>query len=408
MPLGTLLAAAILASPQEHEEPSIQEELEALIEKTNALDSFQAIYDMRSTSEGSLREATFEFVHRAPDLGHFRLSGDDFHSEIWVDEERYYSSSAMGSGDGEWRVADFPEPPAAVLLLNELFPRAERALGPGVRFDLLLRNSAGETHLSPSIGRTLVRPCVLGWLERMQNRLADVSREEDGLVLEEDGCRYRVSRENGFLVGAEITTADGEIEIIQRECHLDEPLAEELVEIPFEAGLGRLDPDLTSVFEMCLAPGYLRNEAFLRVERVLASGTRSWNERTSKDWHTVLEALHRAAIEGHCSGWLEEQQKCIARLVEWVRAQRTRDDSSERLDEVAKQVAPKRSAMEKSLTSARTAYVDSLPAIESATVEPRQELFDVELEVIDALWSELLSRPVLESFDQQLDEALER
>lgn len=56
----------------------------------------------------------------------------------------------------------------------------------------------------------------------------------------------------------------------------------------------------------------------------------------------------------------------------------------------------------------RPSIEDSLPDVESEDVAPRQELFDIEREVVEAVWNEIVRDPVLARFDEELDAALER
>src|SRR5262245_33571349 len=58
MRLALVLVAAALFVPQE--ERSIEEELTALIEKTNALETFHLVYDMEATGEEAAKTAVFE------------------------------------------------------------------------------------------------------------------------------------------------------------------------------------------------------------------------------------------------------------------------------------------------------------------------------------------------------------
>ena len=64
--------------------------------------------------------------------------------------------------------------------------------------------------------------------------------------------------------------------------------------------------------------------------------------------------------------------------------------------------------IKKDFENSKTEYVDDLPPIESERNEPRQELFDIEAEVIAELWDEVMREPVLKAYDEKLAEALER
>ena len=70
-------------------------------------------------------------------------------------------------------------------------------------------------------------------------------------------------------------------------------------------------------------------------------------------------------------------------------------------------MAETRDKMEENFDRAETKYTESLPPIEPLRVEPRPELFDIELEIIAKLFDELVRQPALESFDRKLAAALE-
>jgi hypothetical protein len=218
----------------------------------------------------------------------------------------------------------------------------------------------------------------------------------------------RVSRSNGVLEHLEADTEKGAVEFNLRECHLDEPLEEELIDLPDEAQSAALDPEMTRNLEGSFGPGGLRHQAFLRVEWQLESERRPWNELARNDWRTFLDALHRSMITKQKSAWIEQLQKYVDQRAESVSARRAEDRSRERRAELDLEVAKGRAKLEENFESARKAYVDRLPAIESKRYEPRQELFDIEIEVIADLWAELLSAPILESYDEKLAEALGR
>src|SRR5688572_16821720 len=51
-------------------------------------------------------------------------------------------------------------------------------------------------------------------------------------------------------------------------------------------------------------------------------------------------------------------------------------------------------------------YLERLPPIESSDHGPRQELFDIEKEVVTQLWKELRMDPLLAAFDEAIAEVL--
>jgi hypothetical protein len=339
------------------------------------------------------------------------MTGDEGEMDMWFDEAQMIWRTDIDEGDGAWHRAPFPEPLPASLVLDELFPPDGRPLDPGVCLDMTVRDNpeTGKSGFEVSFVHAMQgRTVVLGWLENLRRQRSDVSIEGQSFVLSGEHYRLRVSRSNGVLEHVEADTDKGSVELDLRECRLDETLEEELVELPEEAKAAALDPEMTRHFENHFGPGALRHQAFLRVEGQLDSDRRPWNELARNDWRTFLDALHRSMITEQESDWIEQLQEYVDQKAEWVRSRRTEDDSPERHAELELSVAKDREKLEENFVSARKTYVDRLPGIESKRNEPRQEPFDIEIEVIESLWDELLSAPILESYDEKLAEALGR
>lgn len=407
-----LLVVAALVIPQGKEERSVEDELAALIEKTNALESFHLVYDMGNAGEEGPAKATFEFVYRAPDLARMRATSDKGEMDMWINEDQMtWRTDIEEQGDGAWHRASFPDPLPASLVLDELFPGDESPLGPGVFLRMTIRDDpdTGKAAFHVSFGQARQgRTFVLGWLDNLRRRSDELSTEGQSFVLAGEHFRFRVSRSNGMLEQVEADSDEGPVEFKLRECHLDEPLEEQLIELPEEAKAAALDPEMTRGFEGLFGPGSLRHEAFLRVEGQLDTDKRPWNELTRNDWRTFLDALHRGMITKQQSDWIEQLREYVDKKAEWVRSQRAENDSPERLAELETEVAKDRAKLEENFESAQSKYVDDLPAVESKRNEPRQELFDIEGQVIADLWDELLREPILASYDEKLAEALER
>ena len=70
-----LLAALVHPRSRQEERPSIAEEIDALIEKTDAYQRFRAVYEMVPESEGRER-STLELTYVAPDRAGLCASGD--------------------------------------------------------------------------------------------------------------------------------------------------------------------------------------------------------------------------------------------------------------------------------------------------------------------------------------------
>src|SRR6185503_16696674 len=80
------------------EEPTVEQELAALIEKTNALETFHLVYDMASSEDGE--SGSLELLYRAPDLGRAHLSSSEGDTDFWVQGKHMYVLA-----DDRWRSA---------------------------------------------------------------------------------------------------------------------------------------------------------------------------------------------------------------------------------------------------------------------------------------------------------------
>jgi hypothetical protein len=399
MRLGFLLVAAPLVVPQERQEPSVEEVIAALIKKTNALESFHAIYDLEDKQESEETRMTLELIYRAPDLGRLRVSDSKGEHDVWVTSERMYSSD----GDA-WRTATIESVPAANLLY-ERFPETEQAVKGGVclAMDMAITNAREPKVQLVFLSSPWGRPCVLGWLQMLQRRTG-VKLLASALEWEDEGLRCRVSRETGLLEEASSASEKGRTQVRLREGRIDCDLASELVSLPDAARNAQVDADLER--KLAFNPNYWRRIAVLHVESSVASGKRGWSELVRNDWHEVMDALHRQAIVNSYEKTLAGQRAKIDTAAEEAREDLEKDRTVEHVAEVEKRAAEARSKIEGAFASYEARYVDSLPGIDSDRYEPRQELFDTEKAVIDELWKELILDPLLAFYDEKISAAL--
>src|SRR5688572_5574327 len=286
MRIAAVLVAAALVAPQEDEEQSVQEEIAALIEKTNALETFHLIYDLKGKDEDGPIDGTMELVYRAPDLGRLRFSGSHGDIDNWIVGEHVYFQQ-----DGDWKSA-LAEPAHVKRVLFDLFPGAAKPLEAGVAVSLSLRlDDSGKGDFSLVFGKhSNGRSCLLGWLQNLQ-RLDGVLAEDSSLRWERDGILYLVSRATGLLEEAALTSEKGSCSLRLRESHLDVEQDSELTTLPAAALSAPEDPELTRSFASNASS--LRRDAFLQVAYVLDLGSRTWGEPARNDWREVMDALHR-------------------------------------------------------------------------------------------------------------------
>ncbi len=397
------LIVALHVAPQEKAPPSIEQELERLVSKTNALETFHVIYGFEGSEgegEGEGEGLSLELVYRAPDLGRLIASFPDGEAETWVVGKRIY---ARFSGEDFWRSAAVPDPSPAHEVLDDRFPAEEGMLEPGVGFEIAF----AATRFNSSVRRF---PCgrwaLVSWLREMQGRVSELFVEDERLGWDGDGVRCFVSRKTGFLERVENTSKVGERPFLLLEGHFDEPLDPSLVILPDQARNAESDPELRRSLEQRYHPTIVRREGILRITRLLDSEERSWDERTRADCRAFLDVLHREWNGAWLADLLDDVEKSTTGLADWVRAQRSLDASDENRARLEEKVAEHRARLEENLDEVEVRYAESVPAIESITVV-REELLELELDVIGDLVDELLREPALELFDEELEAALE-
>jgi hypothetical protein len=389
--LACILAALLWVAPQqEPEERTVAQELAALIEKTNALESFHAIYDLKRTGEGAM-EMTMELVYRAPDLGRLRLSGTEGEFDNWLIGERMYFLQSEG-----WKSAAQPEPPLVSNVLDELFPADERPLETGVvvllnlwrdssakaNFRLTFVASSEATHASGAGSN------IQTWNGVNLGRISELGRRA-GCQVAGDGVEE-----------IEITSKTGTF-YCAAQWHADVSLDQKLVTLPPPAVAAPVDDELSRAFTRVWTSGGTTSESSISWLPEVA-----WNELLRSNWSAVMDALHRQKI-GEAGRWLTRIERTSSN---WRRRHERglTGRFSERRAEIEKHVAEDRVKLDDVISNGETKYLDDLPQIESEKNEPRQELFDVEKEVIADLWDELLREPVLKAYDEKLAEALKR
>jgi len=393
--LRAALTGVLLLAPQQGDEPTIADELTALIARTNALEGFHLVYDIESEIEGEAQSTTMELFYRAPDLARMRATSEGATLDFWVEGTDLF----MHQG-GSWKSASLASLPC-MQVLDESFP-VEHASGGGVAAFLTLRRGASEKvefHMSMGYYAS-GQPTLLGWLENFQ-RWSGVQRDGKWLSWEEDGIRCRVSRESGFLDEIEATSKKGHLLLRLREAETAAP-GSELVTIPEEARSAPEDEALLHT----LVPG-ARITAFHRAAEWLELGGHTWDELASNRWRTVMEALHRRELVVGYTKWLAGIQEQVAKSADGARADLEKDDSAENRAEVERHTSEARTALEENLERGKTRYLGSLQELEAEGKE-HPELADIEREVVEALWSELLREPVLAAFDEKFGELLGR
>lgn len=384
----------------EPEEIPLEQEIEALIAKTNALESFRLVYDFESTtSNGETEAGTIEILYRAPDFGRAHVSVPSNEMDFWLvgDDVLVYVP------EKGWKRGRIQEP-AVCAVLDERFPLPDTATG-GITLTLgLRRNADGQAGMDVHMGRGIgERKFLFSWL-RSQSAASDVAREADAFVRSSDGDSRRVSRRTGLLEEHELESPEMHIRLRLRSSELDVELPPELLDPPREA----LDQpeDLELSRQLVHIPvTSLRRQAFERADRWLTRTANGLDERARANWRAVLEALHRPILEATHTRIDSDVGEKLEGAAEHLREERLRDPSAERLAKLTEGLGKSRDNLASSLANSLEKELEGLGSLDSVS---HAGLHEVEHEIYSALWDELVATPLLARHDEELAAALER
>jgi len=373
---------AFVAPPQEPE-PSIADELEALIAKTNALHSFHLV--LRGD------ESSLELAYQEPWSARMTLTTPDDVLDWRVDGQRIYF---LGE---DWRACDLPRSKAQTTL-DELFPMG-CALGPGAVFEL---HSTMDSWCIPLFDVS-GRDALFRWLREMQSDLEHVTRSDEALVWSTGNLELHLSRTTGLPERILVRKDDQELELVLQESSTDSEVAE-FVAPPEDWEPAGDDNGLARAFAQLSDARFVRQRGFERVEAQLTAKKRTWDARTRADWESFAETLHEDRIASRWQAWIEPLRAGIDEHVEWVRKELAQEDSPARRAFMVQYFAEIEAQLQKDLPGPQEMYLAELP--KPAKEAPREELFAAERAVIERLHEKLVVGPSLAYFHQQVEAVL--
>jgi len=376
--IGSLALVAARQSPEPSKEPSLAEELEALIAKTNALHSFHLV--LRG------EESSLELAYQEPWSARMKLSTPNDGMDRRVDEQRVYLL------EEDWLACELPRSKAQTAL-DELFP-VGRALGPGVVFEL------GDTMASlVPLFDLSGRDALFGWLTDMRRDLPHVTRSDEALVWSKGNVELHLSRMTGLPERVVVTTDEQQLELVLQESSTDSEVAE-FVAPPEDWEPAEDDNALVREFAIESDAQSVRLLGFLRVYEQLTAKKRTWDARTRADWESFAEALHEDRIALRWQAWIEILRGSIDERVEWARKELALEDSPPRRAFIVQYFAEVEAWLQKYLAGPQEMYLAELP---KPAVE---ELFAAEQAVIERLHEKLVVGPSLAYFHEQVEAML--
>jgi len=400
------LSLCACASAPEQDEHSVERELADLLERTSALQSIHAVYDVELAAE-DVETGNAELVYRRPDVLQLRMTAGADSAECWLRGEAFYWRTTLGGRDGAWHRAELGSGSPASLLLDAEFPDEERCRT--VRLGLTIADDASkeEAQIQVEGGFELRRASPLGWLASMKRHASDVSIEGGSFVWSGRYFRAAVSRASGMLESLTLQRHEGASELRLRECTFDEAIEPSLLELPADAASAGVDRENSEHMHSFFRLWLLRGDAFKTVQHDVDSHRRVWDESTRANLRTVLAALHEEEIGERYGDWLADQGRYIDELGAWADDARSRDGSSTGLTSIEQKVSERRAKLSEDLETVRKDFIESVPPAQFEKLALGAEFSALELEVIAAVWNERVRDPVLADFDEELSAAAE-
>jgi hypothetical protein len=382
------MVAFLGGGPGQDENRSIGTELEELAAKVNGHASFRLVYQGSLERDGHAHAATLEIAYEAPDRAMMRMQEEDVRLEVVLERFDYF----LRDGDTVWRRARIPES-AALALFEELLPAAA-SIGPGVMLNVKARSGFWLPMAWSEFGRR----SFFGCYSQMMHQPDDVERADGSLAWTDGVLTIRLSRETGFPAEIEILDEDARLRLVLAEAELEATL-EDLIEVPDDVREAQVDTDIQSVFDRQYAHWNARHFAFTRLAYQLREGMRDLDEETRERFQTFLEFFHRQAIERKWGGWLADLRENTGAFMAWARETRAVDRAV-----IEPRAYERRQLLESGFEEALENYAARLAGLTDDQLP--DELFELELGIVERLHAELVSGPILAYFDEQVEAVL--
>lgn len=387
-----VVAAPLVVAGGTRQEPDLAVELEALIERTNALSSLRATY----RGEAPAGAIELELAYQAPDRALLTLTSPEGGFRWWF----VGGVSVLSFPDGRWWHVEAPEPPP---LYRKLLAWTGGArLEPGV----VLEASAGDALAPGGVGlrldyRSEGREAVFAWLHALRARgPGELRREGDLLLCQATGLPAAFARTSGLPATVELAAgAAGNPPRILRLVGFDTGLALDpaTFELPAEGLAAERDAAQEArVREERFGTASTRSFAYRRLGQALREGHLEWNERTQAEWEGVLAALLTECAGPAWRAWVADLREEVDQLSTWSHEADP--------DSLRATIAARRAERVRAIDADVEATLSELPALEDA--DPR--LLACERTVVARLVDELVRRPALAYFDDHLSRPVPR
>ncbi len=398
---------------QEAEEDPL-EVLEELIERTNSLQAFKAVFRLHRPG---VDEGSVVVFYQSPDRLRMdmRPPGASGESSMLAVAGKLCMLTPDSRNGASFALVDLgagpTDEPLALELLERRFPAShEGDLGPGPELAVSWRVDPGteKTDFNLSLSWSVSsRRALLGWLVTMEEEPGLLEVSQAALLQRHERFQASVSRSTGFLVGLAMRGADGSTLALDLEAlDLEPELDQALFAIP-ERPQGARDQSaaLERMFAAEDSPQIVRRRCLVRVDRQLAKGRIEWDTQTRDGCEEIFRALHGASIEVLAASWNEKVEGSDAEFLRGIARRRAEGES---LEVLGREVAERRAAHEGSIDEGLTSLHDRLGKQELPTGRSGhwRDLLELELRTVEDLVDEHIRRPVMDRFDELAKAAL--
>ncbi|MEX1024558.1 MAG: hypothetical protein WD226_05720 [Planctomycetota bacterium] len=401
----TMTVLLTLVSLQSTADGDAAQAIAGLIESTDRLEHFRAVYRIRR--EGKLVE--FEIDYLAPDRLSMRMREPERSMCTTIDGEEIWMVTTDGQarpthGAADWLDRGGPLEDAQ-RLLTELVPLGEEIPLVFVRMDWGLNATTGKTDLSFSVGKTFYGVVPLcGWLHGLAQRPGDLALVDGRLIHDSERVHVVIDASTGFLSELKVTGADGstseltldslDLEIPPERVVFLQPKAAKEAE-DTSAGLGML----------FRSPSVVRVAGLHRFYALVENGERELDEALLDDLCRFLSALHGPQMTNRFAALLEESHNQFSGYGKDLGSRLAGGTPVETLE---REAGERRRALERRIEYQRGACLGELPAEPTNVAKSATwlALRAAEDNVYLSSFDERFGEPLLADYDAAVAEAL--
>jgi hypothetical protein len=414
--LGSMLLACAFAQDAAPAKAVDAALLDGLIQKTNDLRAFVAVYRVHVPEQTG--DLSIRITFRAPDEMKCELPG---HAFMCAREGSLDVQTP--SSDGKSMVASVPFDEQIqgrwtrfTDVLHAEFSEATddwtATMSSGALIDMRITpdGEGAKENFQFQVDYVCFRTAVLGWLEMFKRWTGTQTEDEEHIVFRTSrGSEVSLSKRTGFIDSIRKQKKEGVSTIELETLDLDPKLDAHSFDVP-EPPAGATDASAQFSASLQLAATLaLRRELFAWASRHVSDKKIEWNAEARAHFRRALAALHADGIALEMEPWISETKKWIESTGAWLHERyaglsKTDDAARGELEAKAQEARDKLAGR---LERASTGRVSNLNIDATVVPDPtlRSSLLELERAAVETTFEHSLQSPLLESFDAQVERA---